>query len=302
MKKECIDMLNIKPDGVYLDATVGGAGHSYEIAKLLKNGKLICLDKDDEAIKVATEKLSEFGNKVNVVKSEFKDFKTVMTNLNIKNFDGILIDLGVSSYQIDTAERGFSYMHNAPLDMRMNQKQELDAYYVVNKYSENELANIFFKWSEEKFSKQIAKKIVEQRKIKPISTTFELVDIIDKCIPTKVKIKSGHSAKKVFQAIRIEVNSELEGLYDCIVEMVRKLNKNGRIVVLSFHSLEDRIVKNAFSMLSSDCLCDKKLPICVCNHKAEIKLITKKPLIASEDEIKLNSRSHSAKLRVAEKI
>lgn len=301
MKQECIDGLNIKEDGIYLDCTVGGAGHSYEIAKKLKNGKLLCLDKDTIALNTSKERLQEFKN-VLFYHCDFKNFKEAMEFYNIEKFDGILIDLGVSSYQIDTAERGFSYMHNAPLDMRMNQEQLFSAYDLINKWSEADLSQIFYEYGEERFSRQIAKNIVLKRKEKPIETTFELVEIIEKSVPAKFRFSGGHPAKRVFQALRIEVNDELEGLYDCLVNLARSLNKGGRMAVLSFHSLEDRAVKQAFNMLSSDCLCDKKLPICVCNHKAEIKLINKKPIIATEEELKQNSRSHSAKLRVIEKI
>ncbi|MBQ9786335.1 MAG: 16S rRNA (cytosine(1402)-N(4))-methyltransferase RsmH [Clostridia bacterium] len=301
MKQECIDGLNIKEDGIYLDCTVGGAGHSYEIAKKLKNGKLLCLDKDTIALNTSKERLQEFKN-VLFYHCDFKNFKEAMEFYNIEKFDGILIDLGVSSYQIDTVERGFSYMHNAPLDMRMNQEQLFSAYDLINKWSEADLSQIFYEYGEERFSRQIAKNIVLKRKEKPIETTFELVEIIEKSVPAKFRFSGGHPAKRVFQALRIEVNDELEGLYDCLVNLARSLNKGGRMAVLSFHSLEDRAVKQAFNMLSSDCLCDKKLPICVCNHKAEIKLINKKPIIATEEELKQNSRSHSAKLRVIEKI
>ena len=301
MKQECIDALNIKSDGIYLDCTVGGAGHSFEIAKKLKSGKLLCLDKDEVALNFSKEKLKDFKN-VLFYKCDFKDFKQAMENYNIEKFDGILIDLGVSSYQIDTAERGFSYMHNAPLDMRMNQEQTFSAYDIVNKWQEKDLAKIFFEYGEEKFSRQIASNIVKARKQKPIESTFELVEIIEKSIPAKFKFSGGHPAKRVFQALRIEVNSELEGLYECLIELARSLNVGGRMAVLSFHSLEDRIVKQAFALLSKDCICPPKIPICVCNHKAEIKLINKKPILATEQELSENSRSHSAKLRIIEKI
>lgn len=302
MKTECIDALNIKEDGIYLDATVGGAGHSFEIAKRLKTGKLICLDKDNEAVAVAADRLKEFGDIVKVVNSEFKNFERVLDELEIEKVDGILIDLGVSSYQIDNPNRGFSYMHDAPLDMRMDTSQNFSAYNVVNEYSEKQLADIFYNYGEEKFSRQIAKKIVEIRKKSPILTTFSLVNIIEQCVPAKIRFKSGHPAKRIFQAIRIEVNAELSGLYDCLVAMARRLKTGGRMAVLSFHSLEDRIVKQAFNMLQTDCLCDKKMPICICKHKAEVKLVNKKPIVASENELRENSRSHSAKLRVVEKI
>ncbi len=302
MAKECIDGLDIKPDGTYLDCTVGGAGHSTLIAKKLKNGTLLCLDKDENALKVSQERLKTFGERVKFFHCDFKDFKKAMQAFNIDSFDGILIDLGVSSYQIDTPERGFSYMHNAKLDMRMDQTQKLDAFFVVNNYSKQDLAKIFKEYGEEQFANNIAKNIVLARETKPIETTFELNEIIAKSIPAKFKFAGGHPSKKVFQAIRIEVNRELDGLCDCILNLARSLKKGGRLVILSFHSLEDRAVKNAFNILKTDCLCPPEMPICSCGHKKEIIVLTKKPILASEEEMKENSRSHSAKLRIAEKL
>ena len=302
MAKECIEGLNIKPNGIYLDCTVGGAGHSTLIAEKLENGTLVCLDKDQNALKVSRQRLAKFGDKIKFFHCDFKEFKQAMQFFGISGFDGILIDLGVSSYQIDTPERGFSYMHNAKLDMRMNQTEKLDAFCVINTYSKQELARIFREYGEEQFANNIAKNIVLERENKPICTTFELNEIVAKSIPAKFKFAGGHPSKKVFQALRIEVNHELEGLFDCLVSLARSLNSGGRLAVLSFHSLEDRIVKNAFQMLKTDCLCPPEVPICVCGHKKEICVLTKKPIVATKEELEQNSRSHSAKLRIAEKI
>lgn len=303
MKNECIDGLNIKPDGVYLDATLGGAGHSLEIAKRLSNkGKLLCFDLDLDAIAFAKEKMHDFQDKVLFIHDNFHNFKTYLTQYSLKGLDGILIDLGVSSFQLDTAERGFSYRFDAPLDMRMNQEQELTAQKIVNEYDKDKLSKIFFEYGEEKFSKQIANAIANYRQTKPIQTTLELVDIIESVLPAKVKFKQGHSAKKVFQALRIETNGELEQLEDVLVSMIDCLNVGGRLCAISFHSLEDRAIKNAMKRKMPDCQCPHNLPICVCGAKHEIKLISKKPILPSEQELKENSRSKSAKLRICEKI
>lgn len=302
MLTECTENLNIDPDGTYLDCTVGGAGHSTEIAKRLKNGTLLCLDKDEDALKTSKERLKQFGDKVKFYHTDFKNFEEAQKFYNIQKFDGILIDLGVSSYQIDTASRGFSYMHNGTLDMRMDKRQEFSAYDIVNNYTYEKLVQIFKEYGEEQFANNIAKHIVKDRELKPIQTTFQLNDIIEKSIPAKIRFKGGHPAKKVFQALRIEVNGELDDLFETVVSLARNLNSKGRLAVLTFHSLEDRIVKKAFNMLSSDCLCPPQIPICVCGHQKEIKLINKKPIMASIDEQLENSRSKSAKLRVAEKI
>ncbi len=301
MLNECLDALNIKEDGIYLDCTVGGAGHSAEIAKRLTAGKLLCLDKDIEAIQSSKERLKSFKN-VMFYHCDFKEFKKAMEFYKLTNFDGILIDLGVSSHQIDSKERGFSYMQNARLDMRMNKEQDLSAFEVVNEYSQKELEKIFFDYGQETFSKRIAENIVLAREDKPIETTFELVDIIDRSVPKKVRYKKGHSAKKIFQALRIEVNSELINLYETLIDLTESLNSKGRLVVLTFHSLEDKIVKDAFKFLSTDCICPPNFPVCVCGHKRQANLVNKKPILASEKEQAENSRSHSAKLRILEKI
>ena len=301
MLNECLDALNIKEDGIYLDCTVGGAGHSAEIAKRLTAGKLLCLDKDNEAIQASKERLKSFKN-VMFYHCDFKEFKKAMEFYKLTNFDGILIDLGVSSHQIDSKERGFSYMQNARLDMRMNKEQDLSAFEVVNEYSQKELEKIFFDYGQETFSKRIAENIVLAREDKPIETTFELVDIIDRSVPKKVRYKKGHSAKKIFQALRIEVNSELINLYETLIDLTESLNSKGRLVVLTFHSLEDKIVKDAFKFLSTDCICPPNFPVCVCGHKRQANLVNKKPILASEKEQAENSRSHSAKLRILEKI
>lgn len=303
MLTECIDALDIKPSGIYFDGTVGGAGHSSEILKRLdKNGLLLGTDKDDDALKVSTERLSKIGNNFRLFKSDFKNFSNILKENNIDKVDGILLDLGVSSYQLDNGERGFSYMKNAKLDMRMDRSNPLSAYEVVNTYSPEKLTKILFEYGEENFAKTIVKNIVEYRAIKPIEDTNTLAEIIKKSIPKKVAMQKGNPCKKTFQAIRIEVNGELSGLYDCIVDMIDHLNFGGRIVILTFHSLEDRIVKDAFKLCATDCICPKNIPVCVCGHKASIKLTNKKPIVASDLEQKENTRSQSAKLRIAEKI
>lgn len=297
---ECLDGLNIKPDGIYADGTLGGAGHSLRIVERLKSGKLIAIDKDDTALSVSKERLKDFENVV-FVKSDFKNFKKIATDLNLDGVDGILLDLGVSSHQIDTPERGFSYRFDGSLDMRMDYSQGITAFDVVNNYSEADLARIIYTYGEDNFSRAIARKIVETRKTKPISTTMELKEIVETAIPKKFH-GAGSPCKKTFQAIRIEVNGELDGLDIALKEMVECLNKGGRLAVITFHSLEDRIVKNVFKELSTDCICDKTIPICVCNHKATVKLVNRKPIVATNTELKENKRSSSAKLRVIEKL
>lgn len=293
---EVVSALEIKEGGVYLDCTLGGGGHSFEIAKKMKFGKLICVDKDDEAINAGKEKLKDF-NFIKFIKSDFKDIET---KILFEEFDGILIDLGVSSHQIESPSRGFSFLKNAKLDMRMDSSQKLSAYTVINNYTKDDLEKILFDYGEEKYAKQIVAKILKQRKISPISTTFELKQAIESAIPSKYKFSGG--CQKTFQAIRIEVNRELTGLYESILFLISKLKTHGRIAIISFHSLEDRIVKNAFKEASKDCICPPKTPVCICGHHASIKLINKKPIVANADELKLNSRSHSAKLRIGEKI
>lgn len=298
---ETIQNLKIKPDGIYVDGTLGGAGHSFHIASSLsEKGQLIGIDRDDEALNAARQKLAGFNN-VKYVKDNHDNIKNILTSLGIEKVDGILLDLGVSSYQLDEAERGFSYMQDAKLDMRMDKNQELTAEYVVNNYTEENLARIIYEYGEEKFSRKIAKNICEYRKTKNIDTTAELVSIIEKSVP-KFGKNQGHPAKRTFQAIRIEVNNEIEPLYNTIVNSIDCLKSGGRLCVITFHSLEDRAVKNAFVKAEGACTCPKDLPYCVCNKEQKGKNLTKKPILPTEEEIGNNSRSRSAKLRVFEKI
>ena len=298
--KECIEALNIKPDGIYVDGTLGGAGHSYEIVKKLSpKGLLIGIDRDTEALKAAKEKLKDYTN-VKYVHDNHDNIKQILEELQINGVDGILLDLGVSSYQLDEKNRGFSYMADAELDMRMNKEQELTAKQVINSYSEEDLANIIWKYGEEKFSRQIAKNICNVRKQKTIETTGELVEIIKKSIPLS-KQKDGHPAKRTFQAIRIEVNNEIKPLYNTILDCINCLNKNGRLAVLTFHSLEDRAVKKAYNEAEGKCTCPSDLPYCVCGAKSQGKIINKKPIEATKEETERNTRSKSAKLRIFEK-
>lgn len=302
LKDEIIDLLNINPNGVYVDCTVGGAGHSSEIAKkLTENGILICFDKDLEALEISKERLSKFCCKKIFIHADFHQYKNKLEEYNIKNVNGVLIDLGVSSYQLDNADRGFSYIHNAKLDMRMDSTQDFSAYDVINEYSSQNLTKILYTYGEEPFTKNIVNNIIKAREIKPIETTGELAQIINNSVPVKIQINKS-SLKRVFQAIRIEVNGELTNLDNTLKDIVDSLSLGGRFCVLTFHSLEDRIVKNVFKELSTDCICDKRLPICVCHHKASVKLVNRKPIEASNEEINLNSRSKSAKLRVVEKL
>ena len=303
MFNECMEYLNLKSGGLYFDGTLGGGGHSFGILERTSpDGKLVATDLDDYAIGRATERLKEFDGRFTLVKDNFKNFTFVKESLGIDGFDGILLDLGVSSFQLDDRERGFSYMApEVKLDMRMNKDNPLSAEVVVNEYDEKRLKRILSEYGEERFSPVIAKNIVLARKNKRIETVGELIEIIEKSIPKKFQ-NDGHPAKRTFQAIRIEVNGELDGLYETVISMARALKKGGRIAILTFHSLEDRIVKNAFRELEIDCICDKSLPVCVCGKKQEIKIITRHPLVAGEEELKVNSRAKSAKLRVAEKI
>lgn len=303
MLDECVLGLNIKEDGVYVDATIGGAGHSMEIAKRLnQNGVLIGIDKDETAVSVSKQRLKDAKCKVIIVHDDFRNIKSILENLNIKRVDGILADLGVSSYQIDEASRGFSYNKDAGLDMRMDKTSSLDAEKVVNTYSEKDLVKILFEYGEERYARQIVRNIIKHRQIKPINTTLELRKIIEESVPSFELHKGGSVAKKTFQALRIEVNHELDALGKLLDDMIGLLNKNGRICIITFHSLEDRLVKNKFSLESRDCICDKSFPICVCHHRKSIRIITKKPIVPGEEELKLNSRSSSSKLRIAEKI
>lgn len=303
MLDQCIIGLDIKPEGIYFDGTLGGGGHSYQIlSKSAPNGKLIATDLDDYAIERAGQRLKEFEGRFTLIKDNFKSFLNIKERLNIDGFDGILLDLGVSSFQLDDRTRGFSYMAtDVELDMRMDKTSPLSAKEVVNGYEEKRLREILSEYGEEKFAFQIASNIVKNRKIKPVETTGDLIKIIEQSIPKKFQ-HDGHPAKRTFQAIRIEVNKELDGLYETILDMARSLKKGGRIAILTFHSLEDRIVKKAFKELECDCICDKSLPICVCGKKKEIEIITKRPIIADQDELNVNSRAKSAKLRIAQKI
>lgn len=301
MLSECIEGLNIKPDGIYVDGTLGGAGHSKEIAKRLsKDGLLIGIDRDDDALKAAKENLKEFQN-VKFVKDNHDNIKQILEDLEIEKVDGILLDLGVSSYQLDERNRGFSYLGENELDMRMDKTQELTAQKVVNTYSEEKLANIIYEYGEERFSRQIAKNICEERKQKEIVTTKQLVEIIEKSIP-RSKQNDGHPAKRTFQAIRIEVNDEIKPLYNTIKNCIDCLNDNGRLCVITFHSLEDRAVKNAMNDAKGKCTCPSDLPYCVCGAKSLGKIITRKPIVATEEELEQNSRSKSAKLRIFERV
>lgn len=299
---ECLDALNIKEDGIYVDGTLGGAGHSSEILKRLsENGRLIGIDQDTDALKAAGLRLQNFNN-VTYVHNNFYNIKQILDDLDVEEVDGILMDLGVSSYQLDTGERGFSYMKDAPLDMRMNRENELSAYEVVNTYSEEELYRIIRDYGEEKFAKRVATFIVNAREEKNIETTLELVEIIKNAIPAKARREGPHPAKRTFQAIRIEVNSELSILNRAIEDGVSKLSKGGRMAIITFHSLEDRIVKNKFRDLAVSCRCPKEFPICVCGEKAKVKVISRKAIEPSKEEVEINPRSRSAKLRVIEKI
>ena len=299
---ECIENLNIKPDGIYVDGTMGGAGHSLEIVKKLsEKGMLIGIDRDEEALTVAKERLKEFNN-VKYVHDNHDNIDEIIKNLNIKGVDGILLDLGVSSYQIDEKTRGFAVIDKGPLDLRMDKSQKLTAEYIVNNYKEQDLARIIFEYGEEKFSRKIARNICEYRKNKKIETTGELVKIIEKSIPGKFREKNSHPAKRTFQAIRIEVNNEIEPLYNTIKNSITALNSKGRLCVITFHSLEDRMVKKAYVDAEGKCTCPKDLPYCVCGNVSLGKIITKKPILPTEKEMQENSRSRSAKLRVFEKI
>ena len=298
---ECIEGLNINPDGIYVDGTLGGAGHSIEILKRLSNnGLLIGIDRDEEALKAAKNRLKEYKN-VKYIHDNHDNIKEILKELGIDEVDGILLDLGVSSYQLDERNRGFSYLGENELDMRMDKNQELTAKTVVNRYSEKDLANIIYEYGEERYSKQIAKNICKYRNQKIINTTKELVEIIEKSIP-KSKQNDGHPAKRTFQAIRIEVNNEIKPLYNTVMDSIEVLKPQGRLCIITFHSLEDRAVKNAYIDAKGKCTCPNDLPYCVCGAKSLGKIITKKPVIATEQEQQENSRSKSAKLRIFEKI
>jgi len=300
--RECLDNLNIKPDGIYVDGTVGGAGHAFGIGEQLSDkGMLIGIDRDDDALKAAAQRLEGLECKCELVKRTYAEIKDVLSELNISGIDGALLDIGVSSFQLDNAKRGFSYMHDAPLDMRMNQSDSLTAYDVVNKYSQRDLADIIKKYGEERWASRIADFIVKARKQGDIQSTGELVDIIKAAIPASARREGPHPAKRTFQAIRIEVNRELEQLEEAIDEFCDVLDPGGRLCIITFHSLEDRIVKETFNRRLNPCTCPKEFPVCVCGKVADVVKVTGKPITATEEELEQNPRSRSAKLRVIEK-
>ena len=299
--EECIRQLDIKPEGIYVDGTLGGGGHAFQICRRLTTGRLIGIDRDQDAIEAAGRRLSEFGEKAAVIRGNYRDMKKILSDLNITSVDGILLDLGVSSYQLDTPERGFGYRQDAPLDMRMDQRQALTAKELVNTYSQSELFHIIRDYGEDRFAKNIAKHIVLAREEKPIETTGELVSVIRRAIPMKIQAAGGHPAKRTFQAIRIALNDELGGLSDSMEEMISLLAPKGRLCIITFHSLEDRIVKNAFKKAEDPCTCPKDFPVCVCGKISQGKVLTRKPILPSGEELDQNSRAKSAKLRVFEK-
>ena len=303
MPRECIEGLAIKPDGIYLDGTTGGGGHSLLIAERLgESGRLIAFDKDEEALEAAKSKLRDHLGKVTFVHDDFASACGRLDELGIEALDGVLLDLGVSSYQIDNAERGFSYIKDAPLDMRMDRGQDLDAYKVVNGYPREKLESIFRDYGEERLARRIAAKIEERRAEAPIATTLELAELVAGCYPPGTRYKYGNPAKRVFQAIRIEVNGELDRLSESVTALARRLRRGGRMAVITFHSLEDRIVKNAFRELSLSCTCPPDFPVCVCGKVKEVELVNAKPITASPEELKANPRAESAKLRIVKRI
>ena len=300
--QETIDGLNIRPDGVYVDGTLGGGGHSYEIASRLSDrGQLIGIDQDEAAITAAGERLKEFGDRVIIVRSNYRNTKSILQSLQIEKIDGMMLDLGVSSYQLDTEERGFSYRYDAPLDMRMDKRQTLTARDIVNGYSEMELFRVIRDYGEDKFAKNIAKHIVAARQQSPIETTGQLNEIIKAAIPAKMRAEGGHPSKRTYQAIRIECNKELEVLRDSLEELIGLLNPGGRLCIITFHSLEDRIVKSAFKKAENPCTCPPSFPVCVCGKVSQGKVITNKPILPGEEELERNSRAKSANLRIFER-
>ena len=302
MLQDTISQLNIKPEGLYLDGTLGGAGHSFEMAKQLTgNGRLYGIDQDEAAIEAATERLKPFEKNVSIIRSNYRDAVKILKEMGVTGVDGILLDLGVSSYQLDTVERGFSYNHDTSLDMRMDTRQRLTAKEIVNTYSQKELFRIIKDYGEDQFAANIAKHICRAREEKEIETTFELNEIIKAAIPMKMRATGGHPSKRTFQAIRIECNHELDVLRDSLDEMIEFLNPGGRIAIITFHSLEDRIVKTAFKKNEDPCTCPKNFPVCVCGNVSKGFAVTKKPILPSEEELAENSRSKSAKLRVFER-
>ena len=302
MLDECIQGLDIKPEGTYLDCTLGGGGHSLQIVKRLTSGRLIAVDKDEEALASAKKRLEEYEDKITYIHDDFKNVIERLDEQGVDKLDGVLIDLGVSSYQLDNGERGFSYNADAPLDMRMDRGQYLSAYNVVNEYDEERLADIIWKYGEDKLSRKIAKNIVEKRTKQPISTTAQLAEIVENSYPAKLRWKFGNPCKRTFQAIRIEVNDELKDLDKVINQLSLRLKEGGRICIITFQSLEDRIVKRVFVELNKDCICPPHQPICTCNKRREVEIVTRKPMTASEQELQENSRSASAKLRIAKRV
>lgn len=300
---EVIEGLNIRPDGIYVDGTLGGGGHSEEIAKRLgPGGRLIGIDRDEDAIRAATERLRPYGDRVTIVRGNYEDLPDIIHSQGIEKADGILLDLGVSSFQLDEGERGFSYRTEAPLDMRMDRRQSLSAYEVVNEYSEQDLYHIIRDLGEDRFAKNIAKHIVMERAKEPIRTTTQLAEIIKQAIPARMREGGGHPAKRTFQAIRIEVNRELDILTQSLEPLIDVLAPHGRLCIISFHSLEDRAVKNAFRKAQDPCICPKDLPVCVCGRKPKGRVVTRKPIISGEEELQENNRAHSAKLRIFEAV
>lgn len=299
---ETIEGLNIKSDGIYVDGTLGGGGHAYEVCRRLgEKGSIIGIDQDEAAIEAASVRLKDFGEKVTIIRSNYCDMKSKLHELGIDKVDGIVLDLGVSSYQLDTAERGFSYREDAPLDMRMDRRQKMTARDIVNDYSEMDLYRVIRDYGEDKFAKNIAKHIVAARGINPIETTGQLTEIIRASIPMKYQKKSGHPAKRTFQAIRIELNRELDVLKNSLDDMIEILNPGGRLCIITFHSLEDRIVKSAFKKNENPCTCPPDFPVCVCGKVSKGCVVTRKPILPSEEELEYNSRSKSAKLRIFER-
>ena len=299
---ECIDALNIKPDGIYVDGTLGGAGHSSQIAKRLTTGRLIGIDRDQVALAAAGERLAPYQNNVTLVHSNFCEIKQVLQDLGIEGVDGILLDLGVSSPQLDDGERGFSYMADAPLDMRMNRSDSLSAYQVVNEWSYEELKRILYDYGEERYAPKIAAAICNRRETKPIKTTLELVDIIRGAMPPAALREKQHPAKRSFQAIRIAVNDELGSVEKVMRDAIDCLNPGGRLAIITFHSLEDRIVKIGMQEAAKGCTCPPSFPVCVCGKKPRVQLITRKPIVSGDEELEMNPRARSAKLRVCEKL
>ena len=297
---ECIDNLNIRPDGIYVDGTMGGGGHSLEIAKRLTTGRLICIDQDPNAHEAAGKRLAEYKDRITFVRDNFGNIRNILDSLDIEKIDGMLLDIGVSSHQLDEAERGFSYQQDAPLDMRMNPDKPFSAYDVVNGYDEDALDRVIFTYGEDRWARRITQFIVKERETKPIETTGELVDIIKKAVPKGARKDGPHPAKRTFQAIRIEVNGELDVLQKAIDDVAERLSVGGRLCIITFHSLEDRIVKEAFRKQENPCICPPQFPVCVCGKKPLGRVITRKPILPSKEELEVNPRSRSAKLRVLE--